>query len=94
MKVLIATLKRPISRKHAEEMNTNLRGAAIENEVTITKGIIWSPGPGCANLGFELLGSEEAKERFAGWLTLALMPAKLTKALDDFPEEDEWRFTE
>jgi len=90
MKVLIATSTIPKSEENFKEICALIRRAAIEENLTVVEGILWTMGPGCTNLAFEIIGDEEMAETFAKSVTMALMPSKWTTTKDELPTTDTW----
>jgi len=90
MKYLIATATSPDSESGFNAICENIRGAAGEADISVVGGILWTPGPGCHNVAFELQGDESACERFVGQITMALMPSKWSTTGDNIPEIDTW----
>ena len=88
MKLLIATATKPLSQDNYTAMCGQIRQSAKEGGLTIPKGIYMTPGPGCNNLAFELIGDDDEAERFANALTMALMPSKWSTFGEPAPEED------
>jgi hypothetical protein len=88
MKIIIATTKVPLTIEKFTSFCASLRDAAHDRKLTINKGIIFTEGPGCANLAMELIGNNEDIEKFANGLTMALMPSKWGTTQDAMPEID------
>lgn len=87
MKLLIATCTRPLD---FEGFCAQLRKGTAESGMEITSGILFTTGPGCNNLAFEIAGyeCEDQASAFADALTMALMPAKWGTTNDTIPAED------
>jgi hypothetical protein len=64
-----------------------IRESASEGSLVIP-AFLWTGGPGCTNLAFEILGDETEAEHFANALTMALMPAKWATTSDPIPGWD------
>ena len=90
MKILIATATQPKSENNFQELCELLKNAAQESNLNIEKGILWTKGPGCSNLAFELIGNDEEAENFAKQICMALMPSKWTTTNDELPGIDTW----
>lgn len=90
MRVLIATATQPKSKEDFTQLCQILRAEAINSGLSIEKGILWTPGPGCSNLAFELTGEDDESKEFINRITIALMPSKCTITRDELPEEDTW----
>ena len=88
MKLLIATATKPLSQDNFTAMCGSIRESAKEGGLTIPDGIYMTPGLGCNNLAFELIGDDGEAERFADVLTMALMPSKWSTFVDPTPTED------
>ena len=89
MRILIATSAHPTSQIGFESICQQMRDAAADGGLTIPAGILWTGGPGCTNLAFDLNG-DDAKEQelFAKEITMALMPAQWTTTSDPLPDVD------
>jgi hypothetical protein len=88
--VLFATTMRPVTEEQAILFNQELRRSFNENNcvVALVGGIIWTEGPGCANLSFKLKGEEDDIEEAGRSLCMGLMPSKWCETNDDPPDED------
>jgi hypothetical protein len=64
-----------------------MREAAEAEGLTIPS-FLFVRGPGCFNMAFDAIGSDEAAERFANMATMALMPAKWSTTSDKLPDVD------
>ena len=91
MKVLIATSKFPPDLEGFDIICEAIRDLALEDNLKVPKGIIWTNGPGCYNLSFELIGDEKKAEELANVLTYNLMPSKWCTTSDDLPAEDTYQ---
>lgn len=90
MKILIATSAWPKSRESFDEICKTFRIEAFEEGVNLVGGILWTRGPACSNLAFELQGDEEIIKKLANKITMALMPSRWTTTKDEIPEVDTW----
>ncbi len=91
MKILIATSKQPPNQLAFDEVCKGLRDYFKQDNLEIINGIIWTSGPGCSNLSFELAESNkpiENIEKAVNCLTMNLMPAKWTTTNDPLPAVD------
>jgi hypothetical protein len=88
MRVLIATATKPKAMDNFTELCSLFRAAAVEGGLRIPEGILWTSGPGCTNLAFDVEGDEDVAERFIKAITMQLMPAKWTTTKDSLPEFD------
>ena len=88
MKLLIGTATKPRDEMNFKELCSKLREAALQSNLRVVSGILWTDGPGCSNVALELEGNPEACESFAEALAMALMPAKWTTTEDEIPEDD------
>ncbi len=59
MRLLIATAQRPATEEKAFAFNECIRKSASEASLFIPQGILWTEGPGCANLAFDIEGGED-----------------------------------
>lgn len=88
MKILIATTKFPPTIEVAKVFAEDLRRNAEACKAPIVSGITWAKGPACHNLAFEVGGDEDAATQFANQMSLALMPSRWCKFVDESPTED------
>jgi len=89
MRILIATATKFADANGFANVCQIMRDSAAETEMTIPPGIIFTPGPGCNNLAFDLLGGDDDQcERYANALTMALMPSKWSTTADQLPDVD------
>ena len=85
MKYLIATTARPVD---FPEFFQTLREILTEEEPEASiPAILFTRGPGCYNLAFEIAGSANP-ERWAEMFAIALMPAKVCQTTDKLPDVD------
>jgi hypothetical protein len=86
MKILIATSRQPTD---SLAFFAAVREAAASEELTIP-AFLFVRGPGCFNLAFEAIGTDEAAERFANMATMALMPARWSTMVagNELPDVD------
>ena len=84
MRILIATSAYP---PNAPPFFAAMREAAAAEGLFIP-AILFVRGPGCFNMAFDAIGSDEAAERFANMATMALMPAKWSTTSDKLPDVD------
>ena len=87
---IIATATKPLGEDNFKFICRMLRERAKEGNLEITSGIIWTPGPGCNNVAFQVTGDEKEAEKFLNAITMALMPAKWGTTADAVPSEDTW----
>ena len=86
MRVLIATSSGPAGK--AQTVFDIIRKSAQEGGLVIPPGIIWTTGPGCSNMAFDIIGPDDEAEKFANAVTMALMPAKWGTTTDSLPDKD------
>ncbi len=86
MRVLIATSAGPTGA--AQTVFDIIRKSALEGGLEVPQGIMWTHGPGCSNMAFDIIGPDDKAERFADAVTMALMPAKWGTTTDSLPDVD------
>ena len=88
MRLLIATAQRPATEEKAFAFNECIRKSASEASLFIPQGILWTEGPGCANLAFDIEGGEDECNNFGKILCMHMQPAKWCETPDALPERD------
>lgn len=88
MKILIATATAPRSEEGFKNICDIIRSEAESRGLSVNKGILFTGGPGCANLAFELLGDDAVAESYANMITMAFMPSKWCTTQDALPDTD------
>lgn len=88
MKILIATATVPHSEEGFKTICDIIRSEAEARGLSVNKGILFTDGPGCANLAFELLGDEAVAESYANMITMVFMPSKWCTTSDELPDID------